>query len=158
MKKFLLFLAAGLLSAATWAGAVPAPVDARGNALTSIDWVGALPCSIDGSTGTTAILCGSVGRGVVYGVIATSITLSDFLVFRDTNTANLTSSTAAIVYNSPQGQNISTANPWNPYTNLIKLPVPIQFRNGIGVNDAAAPTSNGISRWTILYRPLTATE
>lgn len=154
MKKWILlsgFISLSLISVAK--AAVPTPLDQQGHTVPVIDWVGAIPCSIDVSTGVNAVLCGSAGRGIVYGVIASSIAATDFLVFRDSTSANLTSSTLTVVFANGTGANATG----NSTTQLIKFPVPIKFSNGISVNDFTAPAGN-TQRWTILYRPMTATE
>ena len=153
MKKSLLIILALALSS-TVKAAVNAPKDQAGKPLYSIDWVGAIPCGIDSSTGTNAVLCGSAGRGVVYGVIVSSVATSDYLVFRDTNTANTTSSVVTSVFATGTNAVASGAST----TQLIQFPVPIRFTNGISVNATVAPASGTRSRWTILYRPLAATE
>lgn len=153
MKKWIFLggLAAFFLTSRVQA-AVQTPLDSQGHTLPTVDFVGAIPCGIDSSTGTTAVLCAS-GRAVVYGAIASSITATDFIVLRDSGTANVTSSTATVIFAAGTGSNSSGANT----TQTIKFPVPLQFLNGISVNDNSAPSS-GAARWTLLYRPLKATE
>lgn len=132
--------------------AVSPPRDAYGTSLPTIDFVGAIPCSIANSTGTNQVLCAS-GRSVVYGVVASSVASTDFLVLRDSNTANLTSSTGTIVY-----ANGTDASATGVATQTFRFPVPIKFTNGISANVSVAPTSGTGPVWTILYRPLLATE
>lgn len=122
--------------------------DVTGVSLANTDFAGAIPCAIDNSTGTNAVLCFS-GRAMVYGVSVSSVTNTDFIVLRDTATANLTSSTGTIIF----------ANGWNANatgvaTQTFKFPVPMKFNNGISANVSVAPTSGNGPRWTILYRPL----
>lgn len=154
MKKiFWLFVLALALPSFVHA-AVNAPRDAKGKVLSTVDWVGAIPCGIDSSTGTNVVLCGGTGRNAVYGVIISSIPSTDYLVFRDSATANTSSSIAATVI-----ANGSDANATGASTTLFfKFPVPLKFTNGISVNASAAPASSTRGRWTILYRPLAATE
>ena len=100
MKKLLTFIiAVFMLTAASEAGSVRSPRDSRGDE-TGIDYAGATPYVFDLATATGPVLISSASRGVVYGVIISSIAIGNYLVFRDSNTANATSSTATIVYNS----------------------------------------------------------
>lgn len=152
MKKLLLLVSLLFgMSLKTWA-AVGAPRDSIGFPLDTIDWVGAIPCNIGTSTGTNSVLCGS-GRIVVYGVIASSVPTTDFLVMRDTATANQTSSTATIVFANGTG-----ASATGVATQTFKFPVPMKFSNGLSINAIPAPTSPNGPGWTVLYRPLAATE
>jgi hypothetical protein len=150
--KSLLFFLAFAVAATAIEAAVRAPQDVRGDSLETIDWVGAETWSLGNSTSTSAVLIGS-GRIVVYGVTASSIAATNYLVFRDTATANITSSTKTIVYANGTDANASGAST----TLTIKFPVPMKFTNGVSVNASAAPTADTGS-WTILYRPLAATE
>lgn len=131
--------------------AVNAPRSTSGESLPTIDFVGAVPCTIGSAIGTTATLCGS-GRSVVYGVIISSVASTDFMVFRDSATANVTSATSTIIF-----ANGSNANATGWATQTFKFPVPMYFGNGISVNASVAPSGTA-SQWTILYRPLSATE
>ena len=140
MKKVFLFLLA--LIAVSTVEAVNPPKDQRGNTLPTIDWVGASPCVIDASHGAGAVGC-STGTAIVYGVIASSVAGTNFLVFRDSATANVASSTAAIVY--PVGSSFGSNT-----TQLIRFPVPLKFNNGISANLNTTVQTGGI--WTILYR------
>lgn len=152
MKKWILitgFMTLGLIS--NLKAAVPAPLDAQGHTLPVIDWVGANFANIDSSTGTNAIVLAS-GRNVVYGVIASSMQAANFLVFRDSATANVTSSTATTVF--PAGTSATTTGQATTLT--IKFPVPLKFNNGICVVSSLSPQTG--ATWTILYRPLAATE
>lgn len=153
MKKLFYVLGLALTLSGLAHAAVQAPRDQRGQVLDTINWVGAIPCGIDSSTGTNVVLCGSAGRGAVYGVIVSSVATTDYIVFRDSATANTTSNVVTSVFASGSGSINSGAST----TQLIKFPVPIKFTNGISVNANSAPGTTR-SRWTILYRPLTATE
>lgn len=180
MKKLLTFLVASGLSALSWS-AVVTPQDQHGGSLYTTDFVGAIPCDIDNSTGTAAIICNStgtngvaIGPGIVYGVITSSIAQSDFLIFKDTTgignisgylapqstLTTLTLTTIAVIGNGYQNLlSSSSFMPTFPQTNLIKFPVPLLFKSGILVQLNAAPLSNqGVSRWTILWRPLYTTQ
>lgn len=150
-KLILLFLSALAVSGVH--AAVQAPRSTQGQTLSSIDWVGAIPCGIDSSTGTNAVLCAS-GRAMVYGVIISSVATTDYIVFRDSNTANTSSTAAGITWGSGTGSIASGAST----TQLIRFPVPMKFSNGISVNASSSPGSTTRARWTILYRPMSATE
>lgn len=181
MKKLMFLLVMGLLATSARA-LVITPQDARGNSLFTTDFVGAIPCNIDNSTGTNFIVCNSTvnstafaGGGIVYGIITSSIAQSDYLILKDTGGAGSTgflaaqtgagslqscSSTIAVIGNQWQVATTSGSQPWPyPVVNLIKFPVPLQFANGILAGVSASPTSNnGVSRWTILWRPLLTTS
>lgn len=156
------------------------PEDSHGNSLYTTDFVGCIPCNIDNSTGTATIICNSTGTngvatgpGIVYAIITSSISQADYLVLKDTtgigniagylapqSTLTAMASTIAVITNSIQiyGSTVITQNPY-PQTNFINLPRPILFKSGISANVSAAPTSNiGVSRWTILWRPLYSTQ
>lgn len=152
MKKVFLFLLSVLAVSLSY-GAVNAPKDTKGESLDTIDWIGALPCNIDASTGTQPALCGAINitkrKYVVYGVMYSGIPVSNYLVFRDTNTANTTSSTAAVVFASSSTQFAGGTST----TGFFKFPVPLRFTNGVSVNVNVAPAS-GLERWTIFYRPV----
>lgn len=154
MKKLLLALFLSASFAYEASAAVQAPRDQRGVVLDTIDWVGAIPCNIDASTGTVAVLCGSTGRNVVYGVIASSVVATSYLVFRDSATANTSTFIKATVFGSGSDSVTSGA----ATTQFFRFPVPLLFDNGISVNASFTPSASGRSMWTILYRPLTATE
>ena len=151
-KKLLLTLVFLGLSVAHLQASVSPPRGSDGKTLPTVDWVGAIPCSVDSSTGTNAVLCAS-GRAVVYGVIISSVANTHYMVLRDSATANTTSSTATIVF-----ANGSNANSTGEASQMFRFTVPIRFTNGISVNLSNTPTTGNGPRWTILYRPLTATE
>lgn len=132
--------------------AVNPPRDSQGVSLPTIDFVGAKSCVIGNSTGTAVVLC-ATGRVVVYGVIVSSVPTTDFVVFRDTSTANFTSSTATVVYASG-----SNSNATGVATQFFLFPVPMKFSSGLSINASVAPTAGNGSSWTILYRPMNATE
>lgn len=180
MKKALLF--SFLLSfVPIGARAINAPVAENGQSLQTIDFVGCQVANIDASTGTAAIILNSTGtngtssgRAIVYGVIASSVAQSDYLVLKDTTgignissylapqstLTTLSIATAAVITNWIQN-NVSTINIVFPYPtlNLIKFPVPIQFQYGILAQVSAAPVTNGgVARWTILYRKIDSSE
>ena len=181
MRKFLFCTALALTLMAGKVGAsVNPPSDERGNSLYTADFVGVNVASIDSSTGTSLIMINSTGTGgsstgraIVYGVIASSIAQTDYIVLKDTTgvgnglngvgsqlTLQGVASTVTVITNSFQMAN-STANYANPYpqTNIIMFPRPILFKYGILAVDATAPTSNnGVSRWTILWRPTQSAE
>jgi hypothetical protein len=154
MKKLLLAL--GLLSLVSIASAsVQAPRARNGEILPTIDFVGALPCTLDSTDSTTAKICGStsiagVGVGLVYGVMFSSDVATAYIVFRDTQAANTTSSTAAIVCTTAQTNS-------DTKTKVIRFPVPLQFKYGISVNASASPGTQP-AFITIFYRPMTAAE
>ena len=129
----------------------------RGQDVT-IEHIGALVCDIDVTTGTTQVICGSTNpkdsnlsrSGIVYAVIASSIQITNYLIFRDTDTGNTTSSSHTLIYANETSLTAATELRNVEKSVYIKLPVPIFFQNGIGVNSADAPADEG--RWSILYR------
>ena len=161
------------------AHAINAPQTSNGSAL-PIEFVGCQTASIDQSTGTSFIVINSTvngaistGRAVVYGILTSSISQNDYLVLKDTTGANgatgalasqnslqMVSATVAVIGNWYQMfQTTTTGQLPYPNLNVIKFPVPIQFRNGIIGNASTAPQSNnGVSRWTIFYRKLDQSE
>lgn len=146
MKRFLLLSTLLLLGVGkSWA--VIAPVDAQGHALATIDFVGANNCNIDAATGTQAVLCGSTTTvNIVYGVIATSIPFTAYLVLRDTDVVTSNGSTVTMVAPTIIASSASVFNA----SQLIKFPVPIRFTKGICAVSTVAPGTGSI--WTILYR------
>ena len=112
----------GVISVAFLAVSVNAAIAARGaKAYKTINF-----------SATAQELCS--GPGAVYAVWASSAAVTDYVVLRDSATAN-TSSTAAIQV-SPSAT-LNTQNTFDP---------PVQFNNGISVN---APATN---RWTtVIY-------
>ncbi len=180
MKKVFLFSFLSLLAVGkSWA--IVSPVSNNGTGL-PIEYVGCQMASIDNSTGTAAIIINSTGTNgrstggaVVYAVIASSIASSDYLVFKDTTgvgaisgylapqstLTTLTAISTAMVLTNTYQNILSSTNfiPGTPQLNFIKLPVPVQFINGILVQASAAPQSNqGVSRWTIIYRRIGQAE
>ena len=151
MKKLILAAAFVTGLSALSMAAVQPPLDLRGNALYTADWVGTVPCVI---FSTNAVEC-TTGRGAVYGVVIGSPTAlaSEFLVLRDSNTANTTSSSFTVVTAQSNGVAQSTVGA----TVIQTFPRPIQFLNGLSANMPLPGPGVG-EVWTILYRPLKATE
>lgn len=139
MKKFLVaVLAMGLSIPAMAADTVP--VDHKGG-VTLPEYAGAKSCGITSSTGTTALLC-DTGPSVILKVIGSSVAATDTLVFRDSATAN-TSSTVLLSIDKA-----SLAEPNQVYP---------KFTNGMSVNALVAPTAAAAGSrpsWTIIYREL----
>ena len=135
MKKFLVvsLLAAGLSIPAFAADSVP--VDTIGNA-TDPRYAGSSSCMLTFSTGTSALLC-TTGPGVILEVIGSSVTTTDYLTFRDSNTANTSSTELARI---SQG-------------NLAGVYVYPRYKNGLSVNASGAPVP-ATGAWTIIYRAL----
>lgn len=152
MKKFLyaLMLVLGVASVST--AAVKPPKDDRGITLPVVEFVGVKTCVINTSTGTNAVLC-ATGKGLAYGVLISSpISVADWVVLRDSATANTTSSSFTVVGTQPEGP----AQVYAGASLMRKFPFPLQFTNGLSVNSVLSPQNGEL--WTILYRPLSATE
>lgn len=137
MKYFLTLALALSLSVPALAakGALESPVTQKGNTADA-EYAGTNTCVVDNSTGTTALLCDS-GKGIILEVIGSSVTSTDYLTFRDSDTAN-TSSTELLRVS--QGD-LSSVNVWPRYS------------NGLSVNASVAPDA-GSGAWTVIYLPL----
>ena len=101
-------------------------------------YAGVTTCEITSSTGTTALLCTS-GAGIILEVFGSSVAATDMLVFRDSATAN-TSSTVLLAIDKTSVDAKSRIYP--------------RFKNGLSVNALVAPTAPGSAsrpNWTILY-------
>lgn len=144
MRKFLLaaLLAVGSTSVAL--AGITTLKDNSGQTIPTVDAVGAVPCVIFNSS---AKLCSS-GAAIVYGVIVSSDAASNFAIFRDSNTANMTTSSFTVVHAAGTGSNSSG----NATTQLYKFPVPVAVTGGLSVNLGQNPSTGGM--WTILYRKL----
>lgn len=138
MKKLyaLSLLAVGLSIPAFAADKVP--TDTTGGATNPI-YAGASTCDITNSTSTRAVLCTS-GSGIILDIVGSSVAAADQLVFRDSATAN-TSSTVLYTVDLTALGKVSKVFP--------------SFVNGLSINALVAPTAaGGTSRpaWTIVYR------
>jgi len=95
-------------------------------------------CEITSSTGTAALLCAS-GSGIVLDVFASSVAATDTIVFRDSNTANTSSSVLLEITQA----------------NLAARHIYPRFNNGLSINAIVAPTAPGTStsrpNWTVVY-------
>lgn len=148
MKQFILSLML-LVGVATLAQAtVKAPTDFKGNTLPTVDWVGATPCTIYNNTASECF----TGAGMVYGVVVSSDAGQNFVVLRDSNTANTSSSSFTFVNANGNGANANGAGT----TQVFKFPVPVSVTNGLSANLSLAPLTGG--QWMILYRKLSAPE
>lgn len=97
-------------------------------------YAGVSTCEISNSSSTNAVLC-TTGNGIILQVIGSSIAATDFLTFRDSNTANTSSAT---LLHLTQGS--------TPIGGLV-FP---RFKNGLSVNASVAPPV-GTGFWTIVY-------
>jgi hypothetical protein len=137
MKQLYLaaFLAVGLSISAL--AVQTTPLNTKGESLDST-YAGVKTCEITSSTGTAALLC-ATGSGIVIDVYASSVAVTDTIVFRDSATAN-TSSTVLLA--------ITQAN-------IAARHIYPRFNNGLSVNALVSPTAagTGISRpnWTVIY-------
>lgn len=136
MRKILLSLGIvfGLVTASY--AAVPVPKDSGNSQVVEPAWAGASTCMIDNSTGTADLLC-ATGKGVVLGVFSSSVAATDFLVLRDSATANHTS-TKLFAITAPG----ATGGPF------VAGP---KFTNGLVATLSVAPPA-ATGNWTILYR------
>lgn len=113
------------------------PRNTLGDTLDS-SYAGVKTCEITSSTGTAALLC-ATGAGIILDVYASSVAATDTIVFRDSATAN-TSSTVLL--------EITQAN-------IAARHIYPRFNNGLSMNAIVAPTAPGtnLSRpnWTVIY-------
>ncbi len=127
------------LSLAAFA-ADPVPTDHKGG-VTLPEYAGAKACEITSSTGTTPMIC-DLGPSVILRVIGSSVAASDQLVFRDSATAN---GTSTVLFSLDKGSLLET-NQVYP-----------KFVNGLDVKAMTAPGGAGPAvrpAWTIIYREL----
>lgn len=125
------FLTVGLSISAF--AAVTVPLDQTGSPANPA-FSGTHTCLITSSTGTAALLC-TTGSGTILQVIGSSVAATDYLTFRDSATANTTSTELG---------RVSAGN----LTGVFIYP---RFNNGLSVNASVAP---GVvaGAWTIIYR------
>lgn len=137
LKLFIVSLLAVGLSVPSFAakGASDVPVDNKGGVLDS-RYAGVSTCMITSSTGTAALLC-DTGSGIILEVIGSSVATTDYLTFRDSATANTSSTELA---------RLSQAN----LAGLKTLP---RYKNGLSVNASVAPGAV-TGAWTVIYLPL----
>ena len=131
------FLSLGLSLSAFAADNIP--VDTKGN-VTLPEYAGAKSCEITVTTGTNPLLC-DAGPSVILRVIGSSVATTDQLVFRDSGTAN---GSSTVLFSIDKAS-------------LLEIgPVYPKFTNGISVKAGIAPTGIGPLRpsWTIIYREL----
>lgn len=139
MKRLLFasFLTVGLSIAATAGDLVP--IDHTGQP-TLPTYAGVSSCEISNSSSTRAVLCAS-GSGIVLGIYGSSVAATDQVVFRDSATANNTST------------KLLTAD-----LNCLKMNQAFpRFKNGLSATALVAPGSDGTGNhpaWTIIYRAL----
>lgn len=129
-------LAMGLSVPAFAAGALSVPLSQTGIEARP-EYAGLKTCVIDQSTGTAAILCDS-GKGQVLEVIGSSVIVTSFLTFRDTDTAN-TSSTELLRVSDED---------------LLGVDVWPRYSNGLSVDASEVPGPGATGAWTIIFVPL----
>jgi hypothetical protein len=146
-----MFVAALFVSGSAFAG-VKAPKDANGSTLPTIDFVGAETCRLTSADSTNGKSC-SATPAVVYGVLVSSDSATNYMVFRDSATANTSSTVKFVLWNDDQNADEDVTK-----TLIHRFPVPVKFSNGISANVNAAISAGTQSDWIVIYRPLTATE
>lgn len=108
------------------------PVDTHGG-FTFPNYAGAKTCTINVATGTTAAEC-FTGAGVILQIInADFVSSTESIVLRDSNTANVTSSTLSV----------------HSQASLAGTYIYPRVVNGLSVNALSNPTGN--DTWTIIY-------
>lgn len=110
------------------------PTDTKGS-VTLPDYAGVSTCVISNSTSTNAVLCDS-GAGIILDILVSSVTSTTQVVFRDSATAN----TSSTVLGAVDASHIPTR----------VLP---RYKNGLSVN-ASPAIDAGTGRLTIIYRAL----
>lgn len=133
-------LVASLLSVGLSVSAFAAQTTPKSISGDSLDskYAGVTTCEITSADGTSAKLCTS-GAGIVLDVFASSVATTDTIVFRDSNTAN-TSSTVLFAIDK---NSLDKANRIYP-----------RFKNGLSANALVAPGAAGSQsrpNWTIVY-------
>lgn len=109
------------------------PVDTKGNE-TPQAYAGKSTCMLTASSTTLPVLC-ATGSGVILQVIASSVTTTDYLVFRDTATQNLTSAELTRITAST-------------IPGIFVYP---RFNNGLSVNASATAGPGATGAWTVIY-------
>lgn len=142
MKRYLL-LAAMLVGSVSISHAVTKPVDQSGKPVESVDLVGVDSTRITISTGTNAVLAENEA-GLLYGVVTSSCAVTNYVVLRDSATANTSSTPLWTAWCEDTGAD-------EDGTIIHKLPAPIKFSNGLSANMNAALT--GAGEVLILTRP-----
>jgi hypothetical protein len=148
MKKLLIAVIATLSLSAVAFAATRAPRDISGNQLSSLDYLGADGCRFTSASSTNATLCENEA-GMVYGVVVSSCAVSNYVVLRDSATANTSSTPMLTVWCEDSGAD-------EDGTMIHKLPVPLKFGNGLSANMSSALT--GVGEVVVITRPRTATE
>lgn len=112
------------------------PKDTSGNGLEPL-YAGVKTCEIANSTGTAALLC-ATGSGIILDIYASSVAATDSIVFRDSATAN-TSSTVLLAVTQ---------------ANLAARHIYPRFNNGLSANCLVSPGASAAGsrpNWTIVY-------
>lgn len=109
------------------------PVDTKGNE-THPQFSGVSTCLLTASSTTLPVLC-ATGSGIILQVVASSVTTTDYLVFRDSATQNLTST--ELMRLSASG--------------IAGMYVYPRFKNGLSVNASATPGPGATGAWTVIY-------
>lgn len=139
MKRlFILALSLGLATASY--AAIPVPTDKQNLQVDNPLWAGAATFDIGNASGTTDELI-ATGKGILFGVLVTSNTgaTTDYVVFRDTATANHTSTIL-----------VTAAAPSTALTQQPIFAMSVKFVNGLCATMASTP---GVQEhWTVLYR------
>ncbi len=137
-KSFVLsILAVGLSISAYAADKVPTSILGTE---TNPKYAGASSCEITNSTSTRAVLC-ATGTGIILDIVGSSVAAADQIVFRDSATANTT----------------STRLYTTDLTALAKGAIFPSFKNGLSVNVNTAATAAGPAQtpaWTVIYRSI----
>lgn len=114
------------------------PTSTKGDQVVDPKYAGVSTCEITNSSGTSAVLC-ATGSGIILEVYGSSVATTDTIVFRDSATAN-TSSTVLLAVDK---------NSLDKQSHVLP-----RFKNGLSVNALVAATASSASsrpNWTVVY-------
>lgn len=112
------------------------PVDTTGGT-TEPNYAGVSTCMITTSTSTRAVLC-DTGAGIILQVVGSSVVTTSYLTFRDSATANTTSTELLRL----------------DQVSIDDMKVYPRYKNGLSVNASSDPGAGPTGGWTVIYRAL----
>ncbi len=112
------------------------PQDQAGDQLFP-EYAGLSSCMITASTTTLPVLC-DTGNGIILQVIGSSVVTTSYLTFRDSATANTSSTELGRI----------------DQASLDKVRVYPRYKNGLSVNASSTAGPGATGAWTIIYRAL----
>lgn len=109
------------------------PISTKGHELIP-PYAGISTCMITSATTTLPVLC-ATGSGIVLEVIGSSVVTTSYLTFRDSATANTTSTELLRI----------------SADNLAGTKLYPRFKNGLSVNASSTAGPGATGAWTIIY-------